>query len=104
MGVSDLSSGSLHAASHPRQKEYSIREEADLVARGVTYERRHIGTQGQEPFDQMAPEDLMGNNIAPKDDLYAQVYSIVTHANTASTTFLQRKLKIGYARAARQRS
>jgi S-DNA-T family DNA segregation ATPase FtsK/SpoIIIE len=35
-----------------------------------------------------------------KDDLYTQALSIVLETNTASTTYLQRKLKIGYARAA----
>ena len=32
--------------------------------------------------------------------MYDQARSIVTETNNASTTFLQRKLKIGYARAA----
>lgn len=35
-----------------------------------------------------------------KDALYDQALSIVVASKTASTTFLQRKLKIGYARAA----
>ncbi len=35
-----------------------------------------------------------------KDPLYKQAEEIVMKANNASTTFLQRKLKIGYARAA----
>ncbi|MCB1068360.1 MAG: DNA translocase FtsK 4TM domain-containing protein [Simkania sp.] len=51
-------------------------------------------------FDQMAPEDMMGEGEEPKDDMYEQAYVIVTQTGTASTTFLQRKLKIGYARAA----
>jgi len=51
-------------------------------------------------FDQMAPEDVMGDGDQPKDDMYEQAHSIVTQTGTASTTFLQRKLKIGYARAA----
>ena len=35
-----------------------------------------------------------------KDPLYDQALTIVIHSRSASTTFLQRKLKIGYARAA----
>ena len=35
-----------------------------------------------------------------KDALYDQALTIVLHSRSASTTFLQRKLKIGYARAA----
>lgn len=37
---------------------------------------------------------------APLDTLYGQALAIVQETGTASTTFLQRKLKIGYARAA----
>ncbi len=50
-------------------------------------------------FDQMGQEAMMGED-EPKDDLYDQAYTIVSSARAASTTFLQRKLKIGYARAA----
>jgi len=64
----------------------------------------HIESQAHtnyliKSFDHMAPEDngAAGN---PKDDLYNQAFLIVTQTGTASTTFLQRKLKIGYARAA----
>lgn len=52
-------------------------------------------------FDQLAAEDTTKiSEDQPKDDLYSQAYQIVTQTGTASTTFLQRKLKIGYARAA----
>jgi S-DNA-T family DNA segregation ATPase FtsK/SpoIIIE len=51
-------------------------------------------------FDQMAFDEIKGKESDPKDDMYEQAYSIVTETGTASTTFLQRKLKIGYARAA----
>lgn len=37
---------------------------------------------------------------SPKDMLYEQAKSLVIETKVASTTFLQRKLKIGYARAA----
>jgi DNA segregation ATPase FtsK/SpoIIIE, S-DNA-T family len=53
-------------------------------------------------FDEMKKEDITGENDSdtPKDSLYDQALSIVVDTQTASTTFLQRKLKIGYARAA----
>ncbi|MES2198679.1 MAG: DNA translocase FtsK 4TM domain-containing protein [Chlamydiota bacterium] len=53
-------------------------------------------------FDQMKKEDIPGEESVdtPKDSLFEQALSIVLDTNTASTTFLQRKLKIGYARAA----
>lgn len=54
-------------------------------------------------FDTMPKEELgeiAGIPDESKDDLYSQALSIVVETGTASTTFLQRKLKIGYARAA----
>ena len=54
-------------------------------------------------FDDMKKEDLFPNEKddgSPKDSLYDQALNIVLETQNASTTFLQRKLKIGYARAA----
>lgn len=52
-------------------------------------------------FDSMkATDSLFGGDNAPKDKLYDQALSIVINSRNASTTYLQRKLKIGYARAA----
>lgn len=48
-------------------------------------------------FDQMGRQE---SEAEPKDDLYSQAKGIVVDTGNASTTFLQRKLKIGYARAA----
>lgn len=56
-------------------------------------------------FDKMQPEGefLEGASSgegSQQDTLYEQALAIVVDTQTASTTFLQRKLKIGYARAA----
>lgn len=52
-------------------------------------------------FDKMSQDDFLSSEGGEgKDDLYAEAYKIITETGTASTTFLQRKLKIGYARAA----
>ena len=51
----------------------------------------------------MPKEELDSLGRAPdegKDSMYEEARSIVVETGTASTTFLQRKLKIGYARAA----
>lgn len=56
-----------------------------------------------ESFDKMRFEDLSseeGAESTPRDMLYEQALNLVVETGTASTTFLQRKLKIGYARAA----
>jgi S-DNA-T family DNA segregation ATPase FtsK/SpoIIIE len=54
-------------------------------------------------FDSFRSLDANGNNddgTKGKDALYDQALTIVLASKSASTTFLQRKLKIGYARAA----
>jgi S-DNA-T family DNA segregation ATPase FtsK/SpoIIIE len=53
-------------------------------------------------FDQMSTEawDSSSNSDEDKDPLYERALETVLTSRAASTTFLQRKLKIGYARAA----
>lgn len=51
-------------------------------------------------FDTMAREEKSTEESSGKDALYEQALTIVLSTKNASTTFLQRKLKIGYARAA----
>lgn len=54
-------------------------------------------------FDSMPREQLQlldGKTEETKDSLYKEAFSIVVETRNASTTYLQRKLKIGYARAA----
>ena len=57
-----------------------------------------------ESFDKMrfddSSSDGSGAEEGPRDTLYDQAYMLVVETRTASTTYLQRKLKIGYARAA----
>ncbi len=55
-----------------------------------------------ESFDKMRFDDSSSpsEEEGPRDTLYDQALSIVVDTKTASTTYLQRKLKIGYARAA----
>ena len=53
-------------------------------------------------FDAFRSLDLDAEDDGPKgkDALYEQALTLVTQTKVASTTYLQRKLKIGYARAA----
>ena len=51
-------------------------------------------------FDAMKLQESHSESSAGRDPLNEQAYYIVLSTRTASTTFLQRKLKIGYARAA----
>lgn len=45
--------------------------------------------------------DLDDDIDEPEDTLYEEAYETVLHAGKASTSYLQRKLRVGYARAAR---
>ncbi|ANH78677.1 Cell division protein FtsK [Candidatus Chlamydia sanziniae] len=45
-------------------------------------------------------DDLSHADIGEKDPLFSQAKTLILQTGNASTTFLQRKLKIGYARAA----
>lgn len=51
-------------------------------------------------FDRIAQDLSWHERDKPTDPLFDQALQIVTDSGLASTTFLQRKLKIGYARAA----
>ena len=52
-------------------------------------------------FDTMSHEEILGiSNDEPRDELYERALETVLLSRNASTTYLQRKLKIGYARAA----
>jgi S-DNA-T family DNA segregation ATPase FtsK/SpoIIIE len=54
-----------------------------------------------ESFDKLGSETLLSSEQSESgDSLYEEARSIVLETRNASTTFLQRKLKIGYARAA----
>jgi S-DNA-T family DNA segregation ATPase FtsK/SpoIIIE len=52
-----------------------------------------------ESFDSFKMENPFQGD-EPKDKLYTKALALVLQSRNASTTFLQRKLKIGYARAA----
>jgi S-DNA-T family DNA segregation ATPase FtsK/SpoIIIE len=51
---------------------------------------------------EMIPTTTEGNNMDdPQDELYHQAVQLVVEAKTASVSLLQRRLRIGYSRAAR---
>jgi len=55
-----------------------------------------LENEGSNVFDSMFEE-----NEKQEDELYEQAKDIVTRAGKASTSYLQRKLSVGYARAAK---
>lgn len=56
-----------------------------------------------QPQEKNSIFDAVNNNdeLGDDDDLYEQAREEIIHAGKASTSYLQRKLRIGYARAAR---
>ena len=52
-------------------------------------------------FSEKKDDDLSETNLNDKDELYLSAIEIVKNEGKASTSFLQRKLQIGYNRAAR---
>ncbi len=68
----------------------------------------YVKTQGIPAYDDafiqlkdLARMDESGHSSEPADPLYQQVQSFVISARRASTSLIQRKFSIGYARAAR---
>jgi DNA segregation ATPase FtsK/SpoIIIE, S-DNA-T family len=73
---------------------------------------RHLKTQGEPEYDETITEDDEGSpdplgfsgagesGGGSGDDLYDQAVAIVAREGKASTSFIQRHLKIGYNRAA----
>ena len=71
------------------------------INRVITYVENQMGPRYLiKSFDQISTKETGSGEGAKTDDLYNQAYLLVTQTGNASTTFLQRKLKIGYARAA----
>ncbi|MBQ0139362.1 MAG: cell division protein FtsK [Kurthia sp.] len=61
-----------------------------------------IGQQKAQYQEEMIPtEEEAGTDIEDLDEFYSQAVDLVIESDTASVSFLQRKLKVGYARAAR---
>lgn len=56
---------------------------------------------GHEPNDAMSMSVNFDDSADNDDDLYEDAKAAVTEAGRASTSYLQRKLRIGYSRAAR---
>ena len=54
-----------------------------------------------EDDDDTIGSDLFGNPMSDEDPLYDQALEIVVQAGKASASYIQRRLKIGYNRAAR---
>ncbi|MCB1073315.1 MAG: ATP-binding protein [Chlamydiia bacterium] len=93
----------LPPGSHNLTRAQGVFVRDEDINRVIDHIESQTGTQYLiKSFDQMAQTDFLSKDgtASGKDDLYSQAHQIITETGTASTTFLQRKLKIGYARAA----
>lgn len=92
----------LPPGSHVLTRAQGVFIRDEDINRVIDYIEQQAGSQYLiKSFDKMAETGLTAENAGKgRDDLYFQAHQIITETGTASTTFLQRKLKIGYARAA----
>ncbi len=92
------------------QGAYIPEEEAQKVIDFIRDNNKEWVAQGG--FEEMIPEngtgdvaqdifESMGNDGSEEDDLYNDALVVVREAKKASASLLQRRLKVGYARAAR---
>src|SRR3989344_400147 len=73
--------------------EYLVKNAEDEIPTEINLEANHSKNT--------LFESLTGRGGEAEDDLYEEAREIVIQAGKASTSYLQRKLRIGYARAAR---
>lgn len=73
-------------------------DSADSLPQEISFN----GDQGASPTpDAVFSSSFDGNDDEDGDDLYDEAKQLVIEAGRASTSYLQRKLRVGYARAAR---
>lgn len=63
-----------------------------------------IKTQGSPSYNEQvikAPTHASGGHLDEKDEMYDEAVKVVIETNQASVTILQRRLRLGYSRAAR---
>ncbi|AIQ47799.1 cell division protein FtsK [Paenibacillus sp. FSL R7-0273] len=63
-----------------------------------------VSSQGEAEYDEtLVPEvdDMVSEDQEPQDELYEQAVQIVLEAKQASVSLLQRRMRVGYTRAAR---
>jgi len=88
------------------QSPYVTEEEVRKVVKWIKTEYNHLTEDNQLRGDlesklEIPSEETFNFSEEENDPLYNEAKSIVVEAKKASASFLQRRLKIGYARAAR---
>lgn len=89
-------------AAKPRRIQGAFVSENE-IKRVVQY----LSSEHEQPLEEIdlehipLPENSEDSDSASEDDLYEEARAIVVEAGKASSSYLQRRLRVGYARAAR---
>lgn len=88
------------------QGAYISEEEVKKVTEFIKENNELVGDEEEESLNEVMAgggedEELFGEISDEEDDLYNEAVEVVTQAKKASASLLQRRLKVGYARAAR---
>ena len=89
------------------QASYVSEQEVDKIVSFILDQAdKFIGTNEEITLDDKAERGTTGQiNLDSfgddEDDMYGQAYDLVVESQKASASFLQRRLRVGYARAAR---
>ena len=86
---------------HRIQGAYVTEKEIDAVATWVRKQQEPDYVQGIEGLGKPPADDDVGTGDGDDDDLAEQATELVIRSQLGSTSMLQRKLKVGFARAGR---
>jgi len=95
-------------SSKPRRIQGAYLSEAEIdrlvefiIKNSQSLEFNGLSSDLEEYLNQMGMSENLGAENQEEDELYPEAYEVVVKAQKASASLLQRRLKIGYARAAR---
>ena len=88
-------------ASKPKRLQGSFVSDAELDRLVYFWGNQQQVEMGSVDFDEVADRPLSGQMVAPPDPLLEDAKQLAQEYKHISTSFLQRRLRIGYPRAAR---
>ena len=82
--------------------EREVKSVVDYLAKHADFEADHVSFDGITNLAEGLQGGVQGqDNDSNDDELYEEAKSLVIETQRASTSYLQRRLRLGYARAAR---
>ncbi|MBU3668654.1 MAG: DNA translocase FtsK [Candidatus Taylorbacteria bacterium] len=95
-----IQSAFISEAEMKRVVQYLI-DNAEGLPSEITLTGESVTNVTPDPIFSSSTEGGLGDDEDVDDDLYEEAKQIVLEAGKASTSYIQRKLRVGYARAAR---